>query len=75
MSDYTTEVEAYKRQAKIYNKWIEDLQDLIYEVACAGVVSDDPRLGYVEIQIDPITWSDLQQFKANYKKNVESRKM
>ena len=33
---------------------------LLLEVAAAGVVLDDPRIGYVEIQIDRETWQAIR---------------
>jgi len=37
----------------------ERLRELLAEVAASGVEMDDPRIGYVVVQIDRKTWQDL----------------
>ena len=38
----------------------DEAEALLLEVAAAGVVLDDPRIGYVEIQIDRETWKAIR---------------
>lgn len=39
------------------------LRDLLADVAASGVSYDEPRCGYVEVQIDRETWQALADFK------------
>lgn len=41
-----------------------DVVGLLHEVANAGVALDDPRIGYVEVQIDRDTWTALAAYQA-----------
>lgn len=36
--------------------YIERLENIVQDVATAGIVADDPRLGYVEVQVAPATF-------------------
>jgi len=40
---------------------VERLKALLREVAQSGVEHDDPRIGYLTVQIDRVTWEALQQ--------------
>jgi hypothetical protein len=42
---------------------IDNLKALLVDVANAGLVFSDPRVSYVEIQIDAETWIELQRIK------------
>jgi hypothetical protein len=39
--------------------------DLIGEIAQSGVAFKDPRLSYVEVQIDRDLWEEVQQFSEH----------
>ncbi len=56
-------IENYKEQAIRYNKWIDELQSHLYEVAASGVSFEDERVSYVEVQIDRKFWEYLQSIK------------
>jgi hypothetical protein len=49
---------------------IERLDNLLREVAASGVVFEDERVGYVEVQIDRDTWLELQR---NYPLQTDTR--
>ena len=38
------------------------LRALLYDVANSGVAQDNPRIGYVEVQIDRTTWAEITPF-------------
>lgn len=38
---------------------------LLIEVANSGVAFEDPRIGYVEVQIDRDVWDRIQAVKAS----------
>lgn len=38
----------------------DELRALVERVAASGVVFEDPRVGYVEVQIDRETWEALK---------------
>lgn len=40
------------------------LRELLKEVSYSGVELDDPRMGYVIIQIDPKTWAEVKALAA-----------
>jgi hypothetical protein len=39
------------------------LRDLLADVATSGVEFDDPRIGYVSVQIDRETWEALAPYR------------
>lgn len=41
-------------------KHAEGLADLLLDVAASGVQLDDPRMGYVVVQVDRGVWDALQ---------------
>lgn len=42
---------------------VKRLRELLREVAGAGVTFDDARVGYVEVQINRVTWDELKELK------------
>jgi hypothetical protein len=46
--------------AQILERFAE-LEDLLADIAACGVVLDDERLRYVEVQIDQDTWEHLRR--------------
>jgi hypothetical protein len=38
--------------------------ELLREIAASGVVFEDERVRYVEVQIDRDTWRELQEWRA-----------
>jgi hypothetical protein len=38
--------------------------ELLRDAACAGVEFEDPRIGYVVVQIDRDTWAELAPYRA-----------
>lgn len=41
------------------------LRELLKEVSGSGIVFDDERIGYLEVQIDRSLWKELQQERHN----------
>lgn len=41
------------------------LADVLHEVANSGVSFEDPRVGYVEVQIDRVTWTELRALASS----------
>ena len=40
---------------------LEEARELLTEVAVSGVSMSDPRIDYVEVQIDTDTWAELRE--------------
>jgi|GEM_PF-4914819 len=43
---------------------LERLEALLREVSTAGVELDDPRIGYLTVQIDRVTWNEIKEIAA-----------
>jgi len=39
----------------------ERLEALLREVSTAGVELDDPRIGYLTVQLDRVTWDEIEE--------------
>jgi hypothetical protein len=39
---------------------VERLRALLRDVADSGVAFEDPRIHYVEVQIDTVTWQEIR---------------
>ena len=55
--------EELETEVKRLNKSFRRLEELLYEIAISGVEHDDERLDYVTVQIDRITWNELQEVR------------
>lgn len=66
-------VKAEKRQGGLVPASdLEGAVDLLRDVATSGVSFEDPRVGYLEVQIDRGTWEALAAFRSRHPKAGET---
>lgn len=64
---YRFQIEAVRQALKggvvTVEQRLADALALLDEIAGAGVAFEDPRVKYVEVQIDTVTWNEIKEYR------------